>query len=173
MADEYMHSPPSIAPQRAFESKDLYVYCGHGDGGRYLAGEELQRLPRCPATILMGCSSGVIKTQVGCATRPAVPYRDHPHSAEFLNTDRDPTLVARCPTLAPYTGLHSSPIHHAGRADAVWNGAELLAREVSCFGRQPLGCYRWRNRSFHLGAARKLYSTKQVLLPGPLFRSIS
>jgi hypothetical protein len=58
--------PPLV--QNAFESKDLYFYCGHGDGGRYLSGEELQRLPRCPATVLMGCSSGVLKQQAQCAS---------------------------------------------------------------------------------------------------------
>ena len=41
----------------------MYLYCGHGDGRRYLPEEQLKKLPRCPATILMGCSSGVIRPQ--------------------------------------------------------------------------------------------------------------
>ena len=53
--------PPSpTALSSALTRKDLYVYCGHGDGGKYLPAEKLQRLPNCSATLLMGCSSGAL-----------------------------------------------------------------------------------------------------------------
>lgn len=63
-------TPPSAdALSTALGSKDLYVYCGHGDGGRYLPAERLQRLPRCSAALLMGCSSGALKPHVSTARR--------------------------------------------------------------------------------------------------------
>ncbi|KAL1522190.1 hypothetical protein AB1Y20_021828 [Prymnesium parvum] len=60
--------PPELEMlKQALVEKDVYIYCGHGDGRRYLPGDELQKLHRCPATILMGCSSGMIKPQGGFA----------------------------------------------------------------------------------------------------------
>jgi len=54
--------PPERAVLEAeLPARHLYVYCGHGDGGRYLGAEALQRLPRCAATMLMGCSSGALQ----------------------------------------------------------------------------------------------------------------
>ena len=52
--------PPTSALKSALCAKDLYVYCGHGDGAKYMPAETLQRLPRCAATLLMGCSSGAL-----------------------------------------------------------------------------------------------------------------
>lgn len=52
--------PPTSALKSALCAKDLYVYCGHSDGAKYMPAETLQRLPRCAATLLMGCSSGAL-----------------------------------------------------------------------------------------------------------------
>ena len=57
--------PTAAALAGALARKQLYVYCGHGDGGRYLPSEQLQRLPRCAATFLMGCSSGALRSHGG------------------------------------------------------------------------------------------------------------
>ncbi|KAK7495710.1 hypothetical protein BaRGS_00013157, partial [Batillaria attramentaria] len=41
----------------ALTQHDLFVYCGHGNGSKYLSGDELQQ-QRCRAvSVLMGCSS--------------------------------------------------------------------------------------------------------------------
>ncbi|KAL6051418.1 Separin [Balamuthia mandrillaris] len=37
---------------------DLFIYCGHSTGERYLNAVHLQNLQRCAVTLLMGCSSG-------------------------------------------------------------------------------------------------------------------
>ena len=58
-------SPPSL--QAALGQKDVFLYCGHGDGRRYVGSEQLQQLPRCPASLLIGCSSGVLKPNGGLA----------------------------------------------------------------------------------------------------------
>ncbi|XP_050406071.2 uncharacterized protein LOC126821652 [Patella vulgata] len=48
---------------KALTQYDLFIYCGHGDGGKYLSGEELQKLRCRSAVILMGCSSGLLKSK--------------------------------------------------------------------------------------------------------------
>ena len=55
------HPPLVDALRTALQQRALYVYCGHGDGGAYMPPDELRRLPRCAATLLMGCSSGALK----------------------------------------------------------------------------------------------------------------
>ncbi|KAI3774516.1 hypothetical protein L1987_49074 [Smallanthus sonchifolius] len=42
----------------ALKSHDLFIYLGHGSGVQYIPGGEIQKLERCAATLLMGCSSG-------------------------------------------------------------------------------------------------------------------
>ncbi|KAK7412084.1 hypothetical protein VNO78_03531 [Psophocarpus tetragonolobus] len=42
----------------ALESHDLFIYFGHGSGGQYIPRHEIQKLDKCAATLLMGCSSG-------------------------------------------------------------------------------------------------------------------
>ena len=53
-------APPASALTSALATKDLYVFCGHGNGNAYLPVETLVRMPRCSATLLMGCSSGAL-----------------------------------------------------------------------------------------------------------------
>jgi separase len=59
--------PPVETLATALREKNLYVYCGHGDGGKYLPAETLQRLPHCSAAFLMGCSSGALRSHGGLA----------------------------------------------------------------------------------------------------------
>ncbi|XP_020220359.1 separase isoform X1 [Cajanus cajan] len=42
----------------ALESHDLFIYFGHGSGAQYISRHEIQKLDKCAATFLMGCSSG-------------------------------------------------------------------------------------------------------------------
>jgi separase len=42
----------------ALEVHDMFLYCGHGCGEKYLGQRSLKRLSTCSAALLMGCSSG-------------------------------------------------------------------------------------------------------------------
>jgi len=42
------------------DSKDLFLYFGHGSGAQYIRAKEIRKLERCAVTILMGCSSGAL-----------------------------------------------------------------------------------------------------------------
>ncbi|KAJ7968102.1 separase [Quillaja saponaria] len=42
----------------ALNSHDLFIYFGHGSGAQYISRHEIQKLEKCAATLLMGCSSG-------------------------------------------------------------------------------------------------------------------
>lgn len=50
--------------KHALESKDLFLYFGHGSGAQYIRGRTIKRLDRCAVTFLMGCSSGTV-TEAG------------------------------------------------------------------------------------------------------------
>uniref|UniRef100_T1IUX7 separase n=1 Tax=Strigamia maritima TaxID=126957 RepID=T1IUX7_STRMM len=41
---------------------DLFIYCGHGSGGKYLSGDVIQRLYCSAVALLMGCSSGKLRS---------------------------------------------------------------------------------------------------------------
>lgn len=51
----------------ALSSRELFVYCGHGGGQQHIQRRSLQRLPRCAAALLMGCSSGRLAAPAGNA----------------------------------------------------------------------------------------------------------
>jgi len=42
----------------ALEAHDMFLYCGHGCGEKYLSQRSLRHLSSCSAALLMGCSSG-------------------------------------------------------------------------------------------------------------------
>ena len=48
----------------ALESKDLFLYFGHGSGAQYIRGRTVKRLTKCAVAFLMGCSSGSL-TEAG------------------------------------------------------------------------------------------------------------
>ncbi|KAK2664690.1 hypothetical protein Ddye_003264 [Dipteronia dyeriana] len=56
----------------ALKSHDLFIYFGHGSGAQYIPRRELQKLKRCSATLLMGCSSGSLKLD-GCYNPQGTP----------------------------------------------------------------------------------------------------
>ncbi|KAJ6164370.1 Peptidase C50 separase [Penicillium chermesinum] len=50
--------------RQALESKDLFLYFGHGSGAQYIRGRTIKRLSKCGVAFLMGCSSGAL-TEAG------------------------------------------------------------------------------------------------------------
>lgn len=46
------------------ETKDLFLYFGHGSGAQYIRGRTVKRLTQCAVAFLMGCSSGTL-TEAG------------------------------------------------------------------------------------------------------------
>lgn len=55
-------APSAEELAQALRREDLFVYCGHGGGEQYLPPSKLRSLPRCAASLLMGCSSGRLRT---------------------------------------------------------------------------------------------------------------
>ncbi|MQM00180.1 hypothetical protein Taro_032908, partial [Colocasia esculenta] len=51
-------APPTEELADALQKHDLFLYFGHGSGMQYIPGNTIQKLDRCAATLLMGCSSG-------------------------------------------------------------------------------------------------------------------
>ena len=45
----------------ALQTREMFVYCGHGGGEQYIPAARLRGLPRCAASLLMGCSSGRLR----------------------------------------------------------------------------------------------------------------
>ncbi|KAI5795625.1 peptidase family C50-domain-containing protein [Geopyxis carbonaria] len=43
------------------ETKDIFLYFGHGSGSHYLPAKNVRQLDRCAVACLMGCSSGVLQ----------------------------------------------------------------------------------------------------------------
>lgn len=56
---------PTEAEMRdSLESKDIFLYFGHGSGAQYIRSKAIKRLEKCAVTMLMGCSSGAL-TEAG------------------------------------------------------------------------------------------------------------
>jgi len=54
--------PPQVSElANALQSKDLFIYCGHGGGEQYIPLSRLRSLDSCSLSLLMGCSSGKLK----------------------------------------------------------------------------------------------------------------
>ncbi|OVA03751.1 Peptidase C50 [Macleaya cordata] len=53
-------APPTEELVLALKNHDLFIYFGHGSGAQYIPGHEIQKLKKCAATLLMGCSSGCL-----------------------------------------------------------------------------------------------------------------
>ncbi|KAI3841547.1 hypothetical protein MKX03_023861 [Papaver bracteatum] len=58
-------APPAEELVVALENHDLFIYIGHGSGAQYIPSYEIQKLDKCAATLLMGCSSGCLSLK-GC-----------------------------------------------------------------------------------------------------------
>ncbi|CAL8470074.1 g9616 [Coccomyxa elongata] len=73
---------PAAELAAALTQRQVFVYCGHGGGQQHLPGRALRRLPRCAASLLMGCSSGrLTRTGTYAPSGPVLAY-----------------LLAGCPT---------------------------------------------------------------------------
>ena len=44
----------------ALESRDVFVYFGHGSGAQYIRARTIKKLDKCAVALLMGCSSGTL-----------------------------------------------------------------------------------------------------------------
>jgi separase len=60
---QWTHS--TVAPREAevtdlLNSQSLFLYFGHGSGIQYVRNRSVRRLPQCPTTWLMGCSSSAV-----------------------------------------------------------------------------------------------------------------
>ncbi|PRW58029.1 Regulator of spindle pole body duplication [Chlorella sorokiniana] len=56
-------APTAAELADALTSRQLFLYCGHGGGEQYISAAKLRSLERCSAALLMGCSSGRLRTQ--------------------------------------------------------------------------------------------------------------
>lgn len=84
--------PPSQdALFAGLQEKDLFIYCGHGDGSKYVAAERLQRLQRCSVSFLMGCSSGALRRLGGIAPSGTPLSYIHAHSPAVVSNLWDVT----------------------------------------------------------------------------------
>ncbi|ODQ68201.1 hypothetical protein NADFUDRAFT_39597 [Nadsonia fulvescens var. elongata DSM 6958] len=54
--------PSEEALSKALETNDMLVYIGHGGGDQYIRSSKIKSLKRCCPTLLLGCSSGTLKT---------------------------------------------------------------------------------------------------------------
>ena len=50
-----------------------FSYFGHGGGEQYIRSHKIRHLPRCAATMLWGCSSGLLR-DMGEFDRIGTPY---------------------------------------------------------------------------------------------------
>ncbi|KAF7305053.1 Cysteine peptidase C50 [Mycena kentingensis (nom. inval.)] len=67
----------------ALRKQDLVVYFGHGGAEQYVRSHKIRQLPRCAATMLWGCSSGILR-EMGDFDRVGTPNN---------------YMIAGCPTL--------------------------------------------------------------------------
>ncbi|XP_044490537.1 separase-like isoform X4 [Mangifera indica] len=66
-------SPPTAEELAvALKNYDLYIYFGHGSGSQYIKWHHVQKLEKCAATLLMGCSSGSLSLN-GCYAPSGTP----------------------------------------------------------------------------------------------------
>ena len=56
--------PTEVEMRQNLESKDIFLYFGHGSGAQYIRSKAIKRLRKCAVTMLMGCSSGAL-TEAG------------------------------------------------------------------------------------------------------------
>jgi len=54
-------APDAKELAKELQTKDLFVYCGHGGGEQYISIPRLRSLGTCASALLMGCSSGRLK----------------------------------------------------------------------------------------------------------------
>lgn len=56
--------PTESEMRDSLETKDVFLYFGHGSGAQYIRSKAIKRLRQCAVTMLMGCSSGAL-TEAG------------------------------------------------------------------------------------------------------------
>lgn len=56
--------PSEEETKAILETKDLFLYFGHGSGAQYIRSRTIKKMDKCAVTMLMGCSSGAL-TEAG------------------------------------------------------------------------------------------------------------
>ena len=56
--------PSEEEVQTALESKEVFLYFGHGSGSQYIKSRTIKKLDKCAVALLLGCSSGAL-TEAG------------------------------------------------------------------------------------------------------------
>ncbi|EJD40173.1 hypothetical protein AURDEDRAFT_170753 [Auricularia subglabra TFB-10046 SS5] len=76
-------APAELEMLNALTKRDLVIYFGHGGAEQYVRSHKIRNLPRCAATMLWGCSSGMMR-DMGEFDRCGTP---------------DSYMLSGCPTL--------------------------------------------------------------------------
>ncbi|KAH0538675.1 hypothetical protein FGG08_004750 [Glutinoglossum americanum] len=59
--DSIVQREPTEAEMKsALESRDIFLYFGHGSGAQYIRSRTIKKLEKCAVALLMGCSSGAL-----------------------------------------------------------------------------------------------------------------
>jgi len=75
--------PTELELLDALSNRDLFIYMGHGGAEQYIRSNKIKHLRQCAATMLWGCSSGLMR-DMGDFDRTGTPYN---------------YMMAGCPTL--------------------------------------------------------------------------
>ena len=70
--------PAELDLKLTLETKDIFLYFGHGSGGQYVRPRTIKKLEKCAVALLMGCSSGAL-TEAG-DFEPHGPPVDYMHA---------------------------------------------------------------------------------------------
>ncbi|KAI8890025.1 hypothetical protein K501DRAFT_169633 [Backusella circina FSU 941] len=54
--------PTELQSKSSLLSREIYIYMGHGAGQSFMRGQVVKQLPTCAVSLLMGCSSGALKS---------------------------------------------------------------------------------------------------------------
>ncbi|KAI0266095.1 peptidase family C50-domain-containing protein [Gloeopeniophorella convolvens] len=112
----------------ALTSHELLIYFGHGGGEQYIRSHKIRQLPRCAATMLWGCSSGLLR-DMGMFDRIGTPYNYALAGCPTLVanlwdvTDRDIDKL----TQAVFDKMHLTPeALKAKRKDSAKDGTSVV-----------------------------------------------
>ena len=106
--------PSQAEVKTALESKDIFLYFGHGSGSQYIRPRTFKKLDQCAIALLMGCSSGAL-TEAGDYESYGTPI-DYMHAGSpavlatlWDVTDKDIDRFSQ--TVLEKWGLFEEPKH--------------------------------------------------------------
>ena len=131
---------PPAKLRSALERSDLYIYCGHGAGDRYIGRDSIADMRGCAVSLLFGCSSGCLRRQGTFEpTGTVISYLMAGSPAVLANlwdvtdgeSDRMTAALLRC-WLEDHPG--ESLCEAAVRARAACQLPHLTAAAAVCYG---------------------------------------